>query len=644
MSSRAATAVFALLTAAVTVTAAPAVSRAAPSDHPIPLASLGLGKTLEFPGREHEVSLTLPILPGLAPVAIMGTVQLPPNVARASIDARSSQHFLDRVPLPADPRAPVRISLPGADVENNTISLRLTSSLVPEPGICIDDWLGQPATMSDVVVIYNGEEAQPTTVAEFLPPALQRLTIYAPATPSQVESAAVLALSTAVTARYTRQPVAVDIRRIDSGTAIPDHTPAFLERQIVIRDESNTGLRVTGGPAPVLTISGDEKTLPTQIRLITTDLAKAAMAPDATALGLPAAPQLAPDNTTLSALGQNQLSATAIGYVRVDFALDQTRLGRPSHNVRVALRGNHTPLPNTLNGQLAVTVSGRQIAAWPVQPSGAFSELITIPDELLGRFTTVSVTLQQAGLTTGCGFEQPVTLTIDPDGEVHGDLATPPLPAGLGAIPQALLPRVQVGLQTPGFADTVRAAQVLIAAQRLTSVPLRPELVSFDDAVRGTLPAVLVAANGGVPDSITLPLDRRGETLTVYGDDAYLKTKIDLTPPISFGSLQATWTGKRTVVVATSTESPDHLDRLLNWLVAEQDRSFQLTGPVLLQAGDRNPEFFDPARPLAAEAAAGRSGDSGTPLGHKLALAGGVILAVGVLGGIAILVQRRRTR
>ncbi|MFJ4657752.1 hypothetical protein ACIP5Y_41355 [Nocardia sp. NPDC088792] len=619
-------------------------ANAAPADNPIPLQSLGLGKSLLFPGREHEVTLTLPLLPGLAPAAITGTVQLPPTLAHGTLEARSAQWLLDRVNLPLDPRAPVRISLAGAEVTGNAVSVSLTSSLLPEPGICPDDWLGQPLTLTDASVVYFGEETQPTTVAEFLPPVLNRLTMYLPANPSDTESAAVLALSAAATARYANQPVAVDIRRIESGATPPDHPPAFLERQVVIQEGSDTGLRVTGGPAPSLIVSGDKDSLPTQIRLLTSDLSRAAMAGSATAKGLPVAPQLAPETTTLQELGQSRLSATAIGYVKVDFAIDMTRLGRPSKNVRINLHGNHTPLPDTLNGQVAVTVGDRQIAAWPVTPSGQFDQWVTIPNELLTRFTTVSVTLQQAGLTHGCGLEQPVTLTIDPSGEVQGQLSKPPVPGGLGAVPQALMPQVQVGLQTPGFADTVRAAQILVAVQRLTAVPLRPQLVSFDTAVRGDQPAVLVAANGGLPNSITLPLDRSGDTLIVYGDDADLETKIDLKPPLSFGSLQATWTGKRMVVVGTSTQAPEHLDRLLNWLLADPDRSFRLAGPVLLQAGDRDPEFFDPAADLAQQVSAAGAGDSPIPLARRLALGGGVALAAGIVVAAGILLQRRRNR
>ncbi|MEC3920018.1 hypothetical protein [Nocardia sp. CDC160] len=633
-----------LLLATLPMIALPHPAQADPGDHAIPLASLGFGKTLQFQGRTHEIALSLPILPGLAPTAITGTVQLPPTLARGTLEAHSGQRLLERVNLPQDPRAPIRIPLAGAEVRGDAVPVTLTSSLLPEPGICPDDWIGQPLTLSDVAVTYFGEERQPTTVAEFLPPVLDRLTVYLPPNPSQLESSAALSLTTAAVARYANQPVAVEVRRMDSGATGPDHPPAFLERQIAIHEGSDAGISVTGGPTPLLTVSGDKSSLPTQIQLLTSDLARAAMAGSATALGVPVTPQLAPDALTLAELGQNRLSATAIGYVRVDFALDMTRLGRPSKNVRVNLHGNHTPLPDTLNGQLAVTIGDRQIAAWPVDPSGRFDQWVDIPNELLSRFTTVTVTLQQAGLTHGCGLEQPVTLTINPDGEVQSSAARPPVPGGLGAVPQALMPGVQVGLQTPGFADTVRAVQMLVAVQRLTSVPLRPELVSFDTAAGSDRPAVLVASNGGVPGSIVLPLDRSGDTLIVYGDDADLETKIELRPPLSFGSLQATWTGKRTVLVGTSTQAPEHLDRLLNWLLADPDRSFRLSGPVLLQAGDREPEFFDPAAGISEQIAAAGKSDSPIPVAARLALAGGIALAVGLLAALVILLPRKRSR
>ncbi|WP_306359765.1 hypothetical protein [Nocardia sp. CC227C] len=603
----------------------------------VPLSTLGMGRVLAFPGQEHEVALTLPVLPGLAPMELVGTVQLPPYVARGTLEVTSGDRLLDRVDLPLERNAPVRLSLAGAEVENSAIAVTLSSALVPEAGTCITDWLGRPMTLSDPAVEYSGREAQPTTVAEFLPPVLRRVTVYLPERPSEVESAAALKMLTAVVARYDGQPVAVDLRPMGGGAAVPDHAPEFLERQIAIAESADTGLRLTAdGPGPLLTVSGTRDTLPDQIRLLTSDLARIALTSGATAVSLPAAPQLPPEVSTLSDLGETRLSATAVGVVSVDIGIDQSRLGRPTRDIRVRLLGNYTPLPQTLNGQITVTARDRQIDSWPVDASGRIERWIEIPDELLGRFTTLTVTLAQTGLTHGCGLEQPVVLTIDPASEITGVEAKPPVPPGFQALPQAMLPTVRVGMRDPGFADTRRAARILVGMQRLTPVPLRPELVSFDTAVRGTDPAVLIAADGDVPESIRPPLSRSGDQITVYSGPARAELRID--PLIPFGSLQTIWSNDRTVLVATSTEEPERVDRILDWLDGDPDRWSRLTGNVLYQTGDRDPEYFDPH-----EVIVGRPGDSADiPVARILTIVGAVVLALGLVAGLLILARRRR--
>ncbi|WP_282777909.1 hypothetical protein [Nocardia sp. CC201C] len=603
----------------------------------VPLSTLGMGRVLAFPGQEHEVALTLPVLPGMAPMELVGTVQLPPYVARGTLEVISGERLLDRVNLPLERDAPVRLSLAGAEVENNAIAVTLSSALVPEVGTCITDWLGRPMTLSDPAVGYSGREVQPSTVAEFLPPVLRRLTVYLPERPSQVESAAALEMLTAVVARYDGQPVAVDLRSMGRGATAPDHAPEFLERQIALAESADTGLRLTAdGPGPLLTVSGTRDTLPDQIRLLTSDLARIALTSGATAVSLPAAPQLPPEVSTLSDLGETRLSATAIGVVSVDIGIDQSRLGRPTRDIRVRLLGNYTPLPQTLNGQITVTARDRQIDSWPVDASGRIERWIEIPDELLGRFTTLTVTLAQTGLTHGCGLEQPVTLAIDPASEITGDEAKPPVPPGFQSLPQAMLPTVQVGLREPGFADTRRAARILVGMQRLTPVPLRPELVSFDTAVNGTDPVVLIAADGDVPESIRLPLSRSGDRITVYSGPSRAELRID--PLIPFGSLQATWSNDRAVLVATSTAEPERVDRMLDWLDGDPDRWSRLTGNVLYQTGDRDPEYFDPQ-----EVVAGAPGDSADiPVARILTIAGAVVLGLGLVAGLLILARRRR--
>ncbi|QIS09521.1 cellulose biosynthesis cyclic di-GMP-binding regulatory protein BcsB [Nocardia arthritidis] len=634
----------ACLIAVLPGTVAPGSATAVSGDVPLALPALGMGKSLTFPGGQHQVSLVLPVLPGLSPTALIGTIQLPPHVARGTIEVASGDRLVDRIELPIGPPSPIRLSLAGAEVKNNAVALTLTSSLLPDPGWCVTDWWGRPLTLADANVVYSGEEIQPTTIADFLPPILHKLTMYLPAKPTEMESNTAMSLSTAIIARYSGQPVVVEVRRVVPDTQIPDHNPGFLERQVVIGESADAGLRLTNiGPAPVLRLTGDRKTLPDQTRLLTSDLTKVAISSGATAVSLPSAPRMAPDSVTLSELGQTQLSSTSIGQVRVDFGADQSRIGRPARDLRVRLLGTYTPLPETMSGSIMVEANGKYVDGWPVDSGGRIDRWIDIPNADLTRFTTISVTMHQTGLTQGCGLERPVTLTIDPDTEITSKAALPPIPGGFDALPQGLQPRVQVGMKDPGFGDTVRAVTILTGLQRLSVVPMRPEVVPFDRAASGGGPALLIAASGGVPSSIKLPLDPENDELTVTetgtgGEKAVVR----IDPTVAFGSLQTTWSGGRTVVVASSTNAAGHLDRALDWLNADLDRWQQLHGAALFQAGDRDPEFFDP------NAALGLNTNTKAPqeisVARKLVIAGSAVAAVAVLVGVVLLLRRRGTR
>lgn len=624
--------------------ALPGTATAVPGDVPLALPALGMGKSLTFPGGQHQVSLVLPVLPGLAPTALLGTIQLPPHVARGTIEVTSGDRLVDRVELPLGAPAPIRISLAGAEVKNHAIALTLTSSLLPEPGWCVTDWWGRPLTLADASVVYTGEELQPTTVADFLPPILNKLTIYIPAKPTDAESNTALSLGTAVVARYGRQPVVVDVRPIGTDSRIPDHTPGFLERQVVIGESADAGLRLTElGPAPVLRITGDRRTLPDQTRLLVSDLSEIAISSGAVAVSLPKAPTMSPDSTTLSELGQTQLSATSLGAVRVDFGIDQSRIGRPSRDVRIRLLGNYTPLPDIMSGAITVEANGKYVDGWPLTSDGRIDRWISVPNDLLTRFTTIGVTLHQTGLTNGCGLERPVTLTIDPDTEITSKAANPPVPGGFDALPQALQPQVLVGMREPGFADTVRASTILTGLQRLAVVPLRPEVVAFDRAADSRTPAVLIAADGAVPSSIKLPLDPDSDELTVTSTDADPDSAtIRIDPSVAMGSLQTTWSGGRTVVVATSTKAPSRLDRVLDWLNADLDRWQQLHGAAVFQAGDREPEFFDPNAALGKDGA--QKPAQPITLARKLTIVGVAVAALAVLVGLVLALRRRGSR
>ncbi|MFD4182682.1 hypothetical protein, partial [Rhodococcus sp. NPDC058514] len=504
---------------------------------------------------------------------------------------------------------------------------------------CAEDWSENSLSIIDASIDYSGNEIQPGVIADFLPPVLQRLDLYVPENPSQDESAAALEFGTAVTAHYANQRTAVDLRPLAPGQSLPDQPVGQFERQVVIAESDTASVSLAPSPAgvPVLTLAGRGSELLDQTRLLVDSLDEIVVASTATAGALDTAPVLAPDATTLSDLGVTQLTSTSTGRARVVIGLDQTRLGRSSDDVSVRLLGNYTPLPSAQNGQITVTVGDATLAHWPLDDTGTIDQRIEIPNDLLARYTEMVVTLQVAGVMT-CGSTQPVTLSIDPASPVTSATATPPSPAGFGALPQALLPTVDVGLQDQSFANLRRAMTLTTGLQAMTVTPMRPQLVSFDDAVNSTAPTILVAPNGNLPDSITLPLSRTGEdTVELSDPNGSGDARTVEIPTLQFGSVQATWDSDndRMLLVATSTAVPDDLDRILDWLQSDRNRWFTLTGDVLFQTGNREPVS------LSSFAAPTQESASTSTVRGVLTAAGGV-LALGLLAGLAVWFGTRR--
>ncbi|MFD4295066.1 hypothetical protein ACFWQG_17795 [Rhodococcus sp. NPDC058532] len=625
--------------------ASPALAQPVPArqDATLGLPAVGLGRTLNFPGQDATVSLHLPVPPGMAPTALHGTIQVPAGSGRGWIDAVAGGRILSRIDVPAGaPTAPVTIPLAGVPITDNAAQVQLRSHLAPlDDQWCAEDWSEDSLSIVDASIDYAGNEIQPAVIADFLPPVLQRLDLYVPENPTPDESAAALEFGTAVTAHYANQGTVVDLRPLPAGQSMPDQPVGQFERQVVIAEADSPAVQLSPSPAgvPVLTLSGQGATLLDQTRLLVDSLAEVVVASTATAGALDTAPILAPDATTLSDLGVTQLTSTSTGRARVVVGLDQTRLGRPSDDVTVHLLGNYTPLPSAQNGQITVTVGDTTLAHWPVDDTGRIDQWVDIPNDLLTRYTEVVVTLQVAGVMT-CGSTQPVTLTLDPASPVTSDTATPPSPAGFGALPQALLPTVDVGLQDNTFANLRRALSLTTGLQAMTVSPMRPELVSFDDAVNSTSPTILVAPDGGLPDSIALPLTRTGEDTIELADpnDSGHSRTVDV-PTLQFGSVQATWDAnkERMLLVATSTAVPENLDRILDWLQADRNRWFTLTGDVLFQTADREPVNLSSLTEPTPETT------SSSTVRGVLAAAGGV-LALGLLGGLAVWVASRKPR
>jgi hypothetical protein len=600
------------------------------------LTAVGSDDAFALYGLRGIQTLTIPVPDGLTPSSLNVLVELPVGVRGGNLLVTQDDRSISRTPLSTAFQAPLNVPLTGVEVVDNSVTLQLRSYLDPLDGYCLYDPI-VPLRLSNASVSFAGTEVAPRVVADFLPPVLSALTLFVPSSPSQAEADAAVRMTTAVVAHYGKQPVRVRVAALE-GNVIPPTPAGPFERQVVIREGPDNGVSLRGnGGVPALLIGGPAGELANQTRLLSSDMSRLALASKAVAGPLKSVPQLAPDQTTLRALGQPGVNAVALT-PQVSLGLDQTRLGRSVRDVRVHLQGSYTPLPPGIGGELVASVGGQTIDHWATDSSGSIDRWVQVPDGMLQRYTNLIVAMNISGNTGRCGEFQPFTLTIDGESAVTSVAANPPLPHGFQSLPQAFLPRVAVGVDDHSFADAARAVTIMAGLQRLSALPMDTAVMSVQDAIAAKDPAVLVAASGWSDERITLPVASSGAgELQLTSTDGGEPQSVTLEPSVEYGSLQTVFDGHRTILVATSTGEPKQLDALLDWLNADARRWARLSGDAVLSVPDRDP-FTVTANPPAAQDDVALQ--SGSPSVWWIASA----LGAGLLVAAALLVLRLRHR
>jgi len=616
--------------ALILVALSPAVAHADRSADSITVSAdtLGFGDHIGFRGHDDTVTLTLPVPAGLTPRALDATVQPPGDLARGRIDVLSDGVVQQRIPLDADAvAAPLTIPLDLVPVRDGAATVTLHTALYPIGETCPADWTGRALALLDPRIRYDGTPRDPATVGEFLPPILERIELYLPEQPTAAESAAAASLTTAIGSRYSgREPEFVVLPAPPAAT---DDAGAFTRRIVIHQNDATAQARVLPAQTtPTLELTGSAAGLADQVRGLRSDLSVLAVQETATLGGTAVVPQLATTDLAFDELGIGAPSATAVGVATVEFGVDQSRIGRRVHDLRLELSGVYTPTTSVRTGIVTVSVGDRVVDSWPADDTGRIDRTVSVPDALLSRVTPVTVSLQTSGGTTQCGLEQPVTIRFDGTSRV----ITAPAGAGVdfAALPHSLLPDVQVATATASLADTARAVGILADLQALSGAPLIPEWVSVDAAVTGDKPAIIVSPDT-VPTGLNLPLTLTGGRALTVTDDTGRTGTVTFPSDVRFASLQVLEDSGRTVLVASATTPAAELDRTLSWLRAEPGRWATLTGDVVFTAPGQEPMVLTAA--TTATAADTASDDLGI-VGRMLTI-GGVLAAAGLLvGGI----------
>jgi hypothetical protein len=496
---------------------------------------------------------------------------------------------------------------------------------LPEEGDCLYDPT-VPLQLTDAAIDYTGKEAAPTMVADFLPPVLQQMTIFTPQKPSAAESDAAVQMTTAVVSRYGRQNTDIDIAPLGEDEAVPPSDP--LERNVVISEGPDAAASLQGGDGgvPALQIAGPADELVNQVRLLSSGMSELALSAKVATGPINSNPNFPGAQTTIRDLGQPGLNATAFK-PQVVIGLDQTRFGRPVRDVGVHLKGSYTPLPSTVGGQLVVSVGGETIERWTADSSGSIDRSVRIPQSALKRYTNISVAVDIAGNTGQCGEFAPVTLTIDGDTTIDSSAADPPDPLGFGAVPQALMPTVQIGVEPESFDDTARAVSIAEGLQRISGSRIDTEVVALASAIDSASPAILISADGWDDDTVVPPVRSSPDgALEVQRIGGGSPATLTLDPATPFASLQVGRSGNRSVLFATSENAPEQLDSLLDWLDGDVRRWAALDGTAVISLPDSDPVSVDTQAAAPPEAA----DDSGANPVWWIAAGVGVVIGASV--------------
>lgn len=628
--------------------APPGDAQPADGDEPaaltLPLDELGADPTLAFYGDTSSTTLALPVPAGLRPATLNAALDLPFAVTSGNLTVLQDDRVISTAPLPTADLEPVILPLDAVEVTGDPVTVTLKLSALAVDGFCLDQ--ENPINLINGSVTYTGTESAPTTVADFLPPILRALTIGVPQTPTQAESDAAVQLAAALQARYRSQDPRVALVSLPGDETTIAGAPEPFERRIVVKEGEQEGLSLVGGEQPQLLISGPPDGITNQTRLLTDGSLNLAVSTTVVAGAMRPPRPVIGDTTTLAQLGISNQSNVGVA-PQVGLPLDQTRFGHATEGFRVHVTGSHTPVPADVGARLTASVNGEIIDSWATGPDSTIDRWVDIPDQLVARYTNLVIGLDTSGNTGRCGEFRPLTLTVDGSSVVETTPATPPIPAGFGSLPQALMPRMQVGIPLESFPDTQRAVQIVVGLQRLSVVPLLTEVTPVDAALDSDQPAIVVSADGWDDESVRLPVSSEDQRLTLVGfgaDDEEMTLTLD--PGVRFGSLQIVFDGQRTLLVATSNGAPAQLDELLRWVGSNEQGWSTLRGNAVVAIEGSEPQMVPDRAPVSvfgppeSQAQTDAQSDGGSGLSPVWIVAG--VLAAAVIGAAAYRMGKRR--
>jgi hypothetical protein len=463
----------------------------------VPGTTVGLPSQISLYETAANATYSIATPAGEHPVELSGEVTVSASFGAGYLQIENSAGTVLRVvrlPSAANPsgQQPFTVSLAGLLTTKGLTAVTFVERGGNTPACTVPPRL----TLSSLVVKFAGTPTAPRTIDDFFPTGLQRVTIYTSATPTTAEEQAVIELTTALTANYGLQSVAVKALPASGQPAVP--TSSF-DRTVVIRQGGNAAVSVIPGlgGGSILQLTGDPSSLPHQASLFASSLASLAHSARV-AVNRPAQPSVAIGASSYT-FSQLNLAATMSVYGTQTTALpiDEAQFGPSVSSITVHLIGAYTPVGPQGEGTLTASVQNIPLLNLRLNASGSFNTTFTIPHELLSRSTVIELTADYSpGIV--CVPDTPaMVLAVYPQSYVTADHSSKLL-GGFPSLPQSFVKGMDVALQASSISELNAAAETAAGMQALTSVALRPQVIPFQQAATSDNGTLIIANQSGI--------------------------------------------------------------------------------------------------------------------------------------------------
>ncbi len=192
----------------------------------LPWPTLGLSQGMDlYPDSGQRVTVQVPA--GLTATRLQGLMHAPMNIGNGYLEISDGEgKFLAAVNLPpagsAQAVTPFDVDISAAGRRPSSIDLSFTLRALDG----VDRVCGptQRLTLSDLATVFTGNQPPVNTIANFFPPVLERITIYAPTDANAAEQQAVLTLVSTLARIYSA--LKLDIAVVDHPRgAVPPPAP-----------------------------------------------------------------------------------------------------------------------------------------------------------------------------------------------------------------------------------------------------------------------------------------------------------------------------------------------------------------------------------------------------------------------------------